>query len=107
MNILGIETSCDETSAAVVVDGANILSNVIASQAQLHARWGGVVPEIASRRHVETILPVISEALTEANLSWDEIDGIAVTNRPGLVGALLVGVTAAKTIAFALNKPLL
>ena len=106
MNILGIETSCDETSAAVVKDGRIILSNVIASQADLHARWGGVVPEVASRRHVEAILPVIQEALDTAGLGAEEMDGIAVTNRPGLVGALLVGVSAAKALAFALNKPI-
>src|SRR5438132_7873591 len=106
MNVLGIETSCDETSAAVVADGRRILSNVIASQAALHAKWGGVVPEVASRKHVEVILPVIQEALDGANFRADEIDGIAVTNRPGLVGALLVGVSAAKSIAYALKKPI-
>lgn len=106
MNVLGIETSCDETSAAVVADGLTVLSNVVASQADLHARWGGVVPEVASRWHVELVLPTIHTALDEAGLTWREIDGIAVTNRPGLVGALLVGVTAAKSLAFALKKPL-
>ena len=105
MNVLGIETSCDETSAAVVVGGRRVLSNVIASQADLHAKYGGVVPEVASRRHVESILPVIDEALDGAGLRAEEIDGIAVTNRPGLVGALLVGVSAAKAMAFALSKP--
>ena len=104
MNVLGIETSCDETSAAVVADG-RILSNIIASQADLHAKWGGVVPEVASRRHVEVILPVIQEALDTAGIRAEDIDGIAVTNRPGLVGALLVGVSAAKAMAFALGKP--
>jgi N6-L-threonylcarbamoyladenine synthase len=107
MNILGIETSCDETSAAIVADGRVILSNIVASQADLHARWGGVVPEIASRKHVELTLPVIQEALTTAGVTWDQIDGMAVTNRPGLVGALLVGVTAAKSLAYALHKPLI
>jgi N6-L-threonylcarbamoyladenine synthase len=106
MNILGLETSCDETSAAVVADGRRILSNIIASQADLHARWGGVVPEVASRKHVERTLPVLHEALDAAGLTFAEIDGLAVTNRPGLVGALLVGVSAAKAVAYALNKPL-
>src|SRR5687768_7029034 len=106
MNVLGIETSCDETSAAVVADGRQILSNIIASQADLHAKWGGVVPEVASRRHVEVILPVIQEALDLAGVVAQDIDGIAVTNRPGLVGALLVGVSAAKAMAFGLGKPL-
>jgi N6-L-threonylcarbamoyladenine synthase len=106
MNVLGIETSCDETSAAVVADGRTILSNVVASQAELHAKWGGVVPEVASRRHVELVLPTIRTAMAEAGIGWDDIDGIAVTNRPGLVGALLVGVTAAKSIAYALGKPI-
>src|SRR5881275_556553 len=104
MNVLGLETSCDETSAAVVQDGRRILSNIVASQADLHARWGGVVPEVASRKHVERILPVIHEALDGSGLSAREIEGIAVTNRPGLVGALLVGVSAAKAMAFALGK---
>src|SRR5512138_3198473 len=91
MNVLGIETSCDETSAAVVADGRTVLSNVIASQAELHARWGGVVPEVASRRHVELALPTIRAALADAGVTWPDVAGIAVTNRPGLVGALLVG----------------
>jgi N6-L-threonylcarbamoyladenine synthase len=106
MNILGLETSCDETSAAVVADGRRILSNIVASQADLHARWGGVVPEVASRKHVERTLPVVHEALETAGLQWADIDGLAVTNRPGLVGALLVGVTAAKGLAYAMRKPL-
>ncbi len=109
MNIFGIETSCDETSAAVVAADASslrVLSNIVASQADLHARWGGVVPEVASRKHVEATLPVIHEALEAAGVTWSDIDGIAVTNRPGLVGALLVGVSAAKALAYALNKPL-
>jgi N6-L-threonylcarbamoyladenine synthase len=104
--ILGIETSCDETSAAVVVNGRKILSNVISSQVDLHAEYGGVVPEIASRKHVELILPVIDNALREAGIGLDGIDAVATTYGPGLVGALLVGVTAAKAVAFALNKPL-
>jgi len=106
MNVLGIETSCDETSAAVVADGCRVLSNVIASQADLHARWGGVVPELASRKHVERVLPVIHEAIDAAGLPFGAIDGLAVTNRPGLVGALLVGVSAAKALAYVLRKPI-
>lgn len=106
MNVLGIETSCDETSAAVVADGRQILSNVIASQADLHARWGGVVPEVASRKHVERILPVIMESLDGAKLDFADIHGFAVTNRPGLAGALLVGVSVAKALSYALEKPL-
>ncbi|MGC8668375.1 MAG: tRNA (adenosine(37)-N6)-threonylcarbamoyltransferase complex transferase subunit TsaD [Chthonomonadales bacterium] len=106
MRILGIETSCDETSAAVVSSEPRILSNIIASQANLHARWGGVVPELASRKHVERILPVLHEALDAAGIQYTNLDGIAVTNRPGLVGALLVGVSAAKALAFSLGKPI-
>jgi N6-L-threonylcarbamoyladenine synthase len=106
MNVLGLETSCDETSAAVVTDGVRVLSNVISSQADLHARWGGVVPEVASRRHLECVLPVVRQALEAAGLGYEQVDGIAVTNRPGLIGALLVGVAAAKALAAALNKPL-
>jgi N6-L-threonylcarbamoyladenine synthase len=106
MNVLGLETSCDETSAAVVADGLRIRSNVIASQADLHARWGGVVPEVASRRHLELVLPVVHEAADAAGLPLQELDGIAVTNRPGLIGALLVGVAAAKALSYALDKPL-
>lgn len=105
--ILGIETSCDETSAAVVVNGRKVLSNIIASQIDLHAEYGGVVPEIASRKHVELILPVIDSALKEAGMTLEDVDAIAVTYGPGLVGALLVGVTAAKAIAAALDKPLI
>lgn len=105
--ILGIESSCDETAASVVVNGRRVLSNVIASQVDLHAEYGGVVPEIASRKHVELILPVIDSALKEANVSLEDIDGIAVTYGPGLVGALLIGVTAAKAIAAATDKPLI
>lgn len=104
--ILGIETSCDETAASVVADGRTVLSNVISSQVDLHAEYGGVVPEIASRRHVELILPVIDSALKEAHIELADVDAIAVTYGPGLVGALLVGVSAAKAIAFALNKTL-
>jgi N6-L-threonylcarbamoyladenine synthase len=106
MNILGIETSCDETSAAIVTDGREIRSNIIASQADLHARYGGVVPEVASRKHVERLLPVIQEALDTAGLTYRDLDALAVTNRPGLLGALLVGVSAAKALAYALQRPL-
>ncbi len=105
--ILGIETSCDETSAAVVVNGRKVLSNIIASQIDLHAEYGGVVPEIASRKHVELILPVIDSALKEAQVSLEDVDAIAVTYGPGLVGALLVGVSAAKALALAMEKPLI
>lgn len=105
--ILGIETSCDETAAAVVTDGTRVLSNVVASQVDLHAKYGGVVPEIASRAHIERMDSVIAEALERANCTRDDIDAIAVTNRPGLVGSLLIGVTAAKTLAWAWNKPLI
>ncbi len=104
--ILGIETSCDETAASVVANGRKVLSNIISSQVDLHAEYGGVVPEIASRRHVELILPVIDNALKEAGVTLDQVDAIAVTHGPGLVGALLVGVSAAKAIAFSLGKPL-
>lgn len=107
MNILGIETSCDETSAAVVQDGRDILSNIIASQIDLHAKTGGVVPEVASRRHVEQINAVLAEALAVANVGWADIGAVAVANRPGLLGALLVGVSAAKAICYAHRLPLL
>lgn len=112
MNVLGIETSCDETSAAVLRVTADplprfqVLASLVASQADLHARWGGVVPEVASRKHVERTLPILHETLAAAHLTLQDIDGVAVTNRPGLVGALLVGVTAAKSLAFALRKPI-
>lgn len=106
MNILGIETSCDETAAAVAVDGVHVRSNIVASQVNLHAKYGGVVPEIASRAHIERLDSVIEEALTVANCGRDDIDAIAVTNRPGLVGALIIGVTAAKALSFAWGKPL-
>lgn len=105
--ILAIETSCDETSAAVVANGRRILSNVISSQIDIHSKYGGVVPEIASRKHVELILPVINQALEEAAVSLKELDAIGVTYGPGLVGALLVGLSAAKGLAFAAGKPLI
>ena len=106
MNILGIETSCDETSAAIVTDGKTIRSNIIASQAELHAKYGGVVPEVASRMHVERMLPVLKECMETAGMSYQDLHGIAVTNRPGLLGALLVGVSAAKALSYALKLPL-
>ena len=106
MRVLAIETSCDETSAAVVGDGASVLSNIVSSQIDLHAQWGGVVPEAAARAHVERITLVVEEALRQAGIGYADIEGIAVTNRPGLVGALVVGVTAAKALSVALNKPL-
>ena len=106
MKILGIESSCDETAAAVVKDGRKILSNVVASQIELHRRFGGVVPEVAARSHLEVILPVVQEALDSAKLGWDDIDGLAVTAGPGLPGALLVGVMTARTLAVAKRKPL-
>ncbi|MEK6646288.1 MAG: tRNA (adenosine(37)-N6)-threonylcarbamoyltransferase complex transferase subunit TsaD [Candidatus Firestonebacteria bacterium] len=105
MNILGIETSCDETAASVVKDGKFILSNVIASQIDLHSMYGGVVPELASRKHIEAILPVVRSALKIAKLTLDDIHGIAVTGKPGLIGSLLVGVEFAKGLAWAKNLP--
>ncbi|KPK43794.1 MAG: hypothetical protein AMJ65_04770 [Phycisphaerae bacterium SG8_4] len=107
INILGIETSCDETAAAVVADGSLVKSAVVASQAKLHEKYGGVVPEIASRAHIENIYPIIREAIEQAGVGSDEIDAIAVANQPGLTVALVVGVTAAKTLSFAWNKPLI
>ncbi|MGN0485320.1 MAG: tRNA (adenosine(37)-N6)-threonylcarbamoyltransferase complex transferase subunit TsaD [Lachnospiraceae bacterium] len=106
IKILAIESSCDETAAAVVVNGRDVRSNVISSQISLHTLYGGVVPEIASRKHIEHINPVITEALRQANTTLDEIDAIGVTYGPGLVGALLVGVSAAKAISFAKKIPL-
>jgi len=106
MKVLGIESSCDETAAAVVQDGRILLSNVINSQIDIHAVYGGVVPEVAARSHIEVVNPVINQALTDANLTWDDIDAIAVTYAPGLVGSLLVGTLAARTLAILKNKPL-
>ncbi len=105
--ILGIETSCDETAAAVVEDGQRILSNVVASQIELHRRYGGVFPEVASRQHILSIVPVIEEAMSEAGTSWEDLDAVAVTYGPGLAGSLLVGVNAAKGIALGCGLPLL
>ena len=107
MIILGIESSCDETAASVVRDGVEVLSNVISSQTELHVEYGGVVPEIASRAHVERMLPVVREALAEAGVGLGMIDAIAVGNRPGLIGCLLVGVAASKALAWSLGKPLI
>ena len=104
--ILGIETSCDETAAALVTEDGEILSNVVSSQAELHARYGGVVPEVASRRHLELVTPVIREALAEAGATLDDVDRVAVTQGPGLIGALLVGLAAAKAIAWSRRLPL-
>jgi N6-L-threonylcarbamoyladenine synthase len=104
--ILGIESSCDETAAAVVVDGREILSSVVASQIDIHRKFGGVVPELASREHLRQIVPVVREALTRAGMKLDDVDAIGVTQGPGLVGALLVGITYGKTLAGALGKPL-
>lgn len=107
MNILAIESSCDETAAAVVRDGREVLSDVIATSADLHKKYGGVVPEIASRKHMEYINSVIDEAVEAAGLAFSDIDAVAVTYGPGLIGALLVGVSAAKALAFSLKKPLI
>src|SRR5207253_1384507 len=104
--ILGIETSCDETAAAVVEPDGRILSNVVSSQAELHARYGGVVPEVASRRHLELVSPVVREALAQAGATLDDVEQVAVTQGPGLIGALLVGLSAAKAIAWARGLPL-
>lgn len=105
MLVLGIESSCDETAAAVVRNGRDVLSNIIASQIDTHSKFGGIVPEIASRKHIEVIVPVILQALTDAHVTINEIEGIAVTSGPGLVGSLLVGLSAAKAIAFSRGIP--
>ena len=105
--VLGIETSCDETAAAVVKDGRALLANVVASQIELHRRYGGVFPEMASRRHIRAITPVIRQALEEADASWDDLSALAVVHGPGLAGSLLVGTSAAKALAWALKIPLL
>ena len=106
MKVLGIETSCDETAAAVVEDGRRVLADVVSTQIDIHRRWGGVIPELASRNHLVQVLPVVDEALTRANTQLAELDAIAVTSGPGLIGALLVGVQVAKSLALAVNKPL-
>src|SRR5499427_5641939 len=105
VRILGIESSCDETAAAVVADGREILSSVVASQIDIHRKYGGVVPELASREHVRSIVPVVREALERAKLAVSEVDAIGVTEGPGLVGSLLVGITYGKSLAEGLNKP--
>ena len=105
--ILGIESSCDETAAAVVRSGEQVISNVVASQIATHQPYGGVVPELASREHLRAIVPVVRQALAEANQNYDSVDAIAVTQGPGLAGALLVGISYAKALAFALDKPLI
>jgi len=106
MNILGIESSCDETAAAVVEDGKKVRSSVVASQVSIHRNYGGVVPELASRHHVEAILPVIQEALSQSEMNLASLEGIAVTQGPGLVGSLLVGIAAAKSLAYVCNLPI-
>lgn len=106
MKILGIETSCDETAASVVENGVKILSNVVVSQIDIFAEYGGVIPEVAARSHLEAILPVIDKSLKDANLTWDDIDAIAVTHTPGLLGSLLIGTLTARTLAILHNKPL-
>lgn len=106
IHILGIESSCDETSSAVVKNGREVLSNVINSQIKIHEKFGGVVPEIASRNHIEAVSNVVKESLKQANITMDKLDGIACTYGPGLVGALLVGVSYAKALSYSLNIPL-
>lgn len=106
MKILGIESSCDETAASIVENGGRLLSNVVNSQIDIHAAYGGVVPEVAARSHIEVINPVINQALSQASLTWDDIDAIAVTYAPGLIGSLLVGTLAARTLALLKDKPL-
>ena len=103
--VLGIETSCDETAAALVMGGNDVLSSVVASQLEVHARFGGVVPEIASRAHLEAITPVVDQALMKSGLNFDRVDAVAATVGPGLIGALLVGVSAAKAMALVLDVP--
>ena len=105
MVVLAIESSCDETAAAVIVGGEKALSNIISSQTQVHRKYGGVVPELASRKHIEAIIPVINEALGKAGITLEHVEGIAVTNGPGLIGSLLVGLSVAKAIAYARNLP--
>src|SRR5579859_4760662 len=106
IRILGIESSCDETAAAIVADGREILSSVVASQIDIHRKYGGVVPELASPEHLRRIVPVVRDALEQAGLAFRDVDAIGVTQGPGLVGSLLVGITYGKTLADALNKPL-
>nr|MBP7654852.1 tRNA (adenosine(37)-N6)-threonylcarbamoyltransferase complex transferase subunit TsaD [Candidatus Dependentiae bacterium] len=107
MRILGIETSCDETSASIVENGKKIISTIVSSQTDIHSKYGGVVPEIAARKHAELLLPIIDSAIKEANMNLSDIDAVAVTSEPGLIGALLVGVSAAKALAYSLKKTLI
>ena len=107
ITLLAIESSCDETSAAIIQDGKKVLSNVVASQIDIHKEYGGVVPEIASRKHVELIMPVIDKALHESKVAKVDLDGVAVTSGPGLIGALMVGLSTAKAISFSLDIPLI
>ncbi len=104
--VLGIETSCDETAAAVVVDGKKVLSSIVSSQTEIHSKYGGVVPELACRRHIETINPIVSEAVDKAGVKLADVNAIAVTSGPGLIGALIVGVSFAKSLAYSINRPL-
>jgi N6-L-threonylcarbamoyladenine synthase len=105
--ILAIESSCDETAASVIKNGREILSNVVSSQIDIHKKYGGVVPEIASRKHVEAIIPIINESLEASKVKLNELNAVAVTNGPGLIGSLLVGLSTAKSIAFSLDVPLI
>lgn len=107
MKILALESSCDETAVAIIEDGRRILANIIASQIDIHAQFGGVVPEVAARSHIEVIIPIIEQAFAETGLSWDDIDAIAVTRGPGLIGSLLIGTLTAQTLAVVKNKPLI
>jgi N6-L-threonylcarbamoyladenine synthase len=106
MTILAIETSCDETSAAVVRNGREVLSNVISTQIDIHKKFGGVVPEVASRKHLESINFIVQEALDQGGMKLEDVDAVAVTSGPGLVGALLIGLTTAKALAYSIGKPL-
>ena len=106
MKILGIETSCDETAASIVENGTKILSNVVVSQINIFAEYGGVIPEVAARSHLEAIMPVVNKALADANCTWDDVDAIAVTHAPGLLGSLLIGTLTARTLAILHDKPL-
>ncbi|MFQ5768871.1 MAG: tRNA (adenosine(37)-N6)-threonylcarbamoyltransferase complex transferase subunit TsaD, partial [Acidobacteriota bacterium] len=107
MKILGVETSCDDTAAGVVADGCTVLSSIVASQLEIHGPFGGVVPELASRSHLKAVLPVIDAALEQAGVGWGQLDGIAVTRGPGLVGSLLMGLSTAKALAYIHDLPLL
>ncbi|MDE0744956.1 MAG: tRNA (adenosine(37)-N6)-threonylcarbamoyltransferase complex transferase subunit TsaD [SAR202 cluster bacterium] len=107
MNVLGIETSCDDTAAAVIADGTSILSNIVASQSDMHKKYGGIIPEIASREHLTSLIPVVNEALNKAEMTHRDIDAIAVTYGPGLAGSLLIGVNSAKGLSMAWDKPLI